>query len=300
MGLPHVVVRFYTNGTAGPHGERHCQSSCCSRPSTCCPSPTASSVRYVLGPRRRGPRRLGRARAAEPALRRAGREGLTALLAAGAFAAFLSTSTGLVVSVAGVVSQDLVRWGAGHRQGIRTFRLSTVVVVAVSLALTVVSAGVPVAHAVELTFAVAASTFCPMLLLGIWWRGLTARGAIAGIVWAVAWRWGRRVDDVRHRDRRWVRRRHDATGGRQRPAVVRDDGARVDRHPRERSRARRPDHGAAARAGHIDLNRGSFHPERWDRRPSTASRQPRRLPRRLPRRRARAAARSTRHTAART
>ena len=48
--------------------------------------------------------------------------------------------------------------------------------------LTVVSAGVPVAHAVELTFAVAASTFCPMLLLGIWWRGLTARGAIAGIV----------------------------------------------------------------------------------------------------------------------
>jgi Na+(H+)/acetate symporter ActP len=30
-------------------------------------------------------------------------------------------------------------------------------------------------------FALAASSFCPMLLLGIWWRGLTARGAIAGI-----------------------------------------------------------------------------------------------------------------------
>jgi Na+(H+)/acetate symporter ActP len=39
-----------------------------------------------------------------------------------------------------------------------------------------------VAHAVELAFAVAASTFCPLLLLGIWWRGLTARGAIAGMV----------------------------------------------------------------------------------------------------------------------
>ena len=38
------------------------------------------------------------------------------------------------------------------------------------------------AHAVELAFAVAASTFCPLLLLGIWWRGLTARGAIAGLV----------------------------------------------------------------------------------------------------------------------
>jgi Sodium:solute symporter family len=30
-------------------------------------------------------------------------------------------------------------------------------------------------------FALAASTFCPLFLLGIWWRGLTARGAIAGM-----------------------------------------------------------------------------------------------------------------------
>src|SRR6478609_4650287 len=64
-------------------------------------------------------------------------EGLTALLAAGAFAAFLSTSTGLVVSVAGVLSQDLVRWGTGHRHGIRAFRLSTVITVVVAGLLTV-------------------------------------------------------------------------------------------------------------------------------------------------------------------
>ncbi|MFI5429225.1 hypothetical protein [Aeromicrobium sp. UC242_57] len=31
-------------------------------------------------------------------------------------------------------------------------------------------------------FALAASTFCPLLMLGIWWRGLTAPGAIAGLV----------------------------------------------------------------------------------------------------------------------
>jgi Na+(H+)/acetate symporter ActP len=30
-------------------------------------------------------------------------------------------------------------------------------------------------------FALAASTFCPLLLLGIWWDGLTARGAAAGL-----------------------------------------------------------------------------------------------------------------------
>ena len=33
-----------------------------------------------------------------------------------------------------------------------------------------------------LVFAVAASTFCPLLVLGIWWRGLTARGAAAGVL----------------------------------------------------------------------------------------------------------------------
>jgi Na+(H+)/acetate symporter ActP len=37
-------------------------------------------------------------------------------------------------------------------------------------------------EAVALVFAVAASTFCPLLLLGIWWRGLTDRGAIAGVL----------------------------------------------------------------------------------------------------------------------
>ena len=54
--------------------------------------------------------------------------------------------------------------------------------IAGTLLLTLGTQGLPVAHAVELAFAVAASTFCPLLLLGIWWRGLTARGAIAGMV----------------------------------------------------------------------------------------------------------------------
>jgi Na+(H+)/acetate symporter ActP len=35
---------------------------------------------------------------------------------------------------------------------------------------------------VPLVFAVAAATFCPLLVLGIWWRGLTPAGAIAGVL----------------------------------------------------------------------------------------------------------------------
>jgi Na+(H+)/acetate symporter ActP len=35
---------------------------------------------------------------------------------------------------------------------------------------------------VGLAFAVAASTFCPLLVLGIWWRRLTPVGAAAGLL----------------------------------------------------------------------------------------------------------------------
>jgi cation/acetate symporter len=53
-------------------------------------------------------------------------------------------------------------------------------VVPVVLALTV--AGLDVSRVVGLAFAVAASSFCPLLVLGIWWRGLTGIGAAAGIL----------------------------------------------------------------------------------------------------------------------
>ena len=38
------------------------------------------------------------------------------------------------------------------------------------------------AAVVGLAFAVAAATFCPLLVLGIWWRRLTDAGALAGLV----------------------------------------------------------------------------------------------------------------------
>ncbi len=180
MGLPHVVVRFYTNRdgraarrtTVGVLGLLSC---------------------FYLLPPLYGV--LGRVYAFD--LVREGRsdsvvlelpsrvvggslgDALTALLGAGAFAAFLSTSSGLTVSVAGVLSQDLL----SHRlDGVTGFRVASTVAAVATLGLTLASSGLAVAHAVELAFAVAASTFCPLLLLGIWWRGLTAPGALAGLV----------------------------------------------------------------------------------------------------------------------
>src|SRR4051794_12834344 len=180
MGLPHVVVRFYTNrdGRAArrtTHGVLGMLSAFYLLP----------TLYGVLG-RVFASDLIAQGRTDTVVLELpqrvfggAGGDLLTALLCAGAFAAFLSTSSGLVVSVAGVIGQDLL----GRRfNGVTAFRLAGVAAVVVTLVLTLLSSGLAVAHAVELAFAVAASTFCPLLLLGIWWRGLTAPGAVAGMV----------------------------------------------------------------------------------------------------------------------
>jgi Na+(H+)/acetate symporter ActP len=103
---------------------------------------------------------------------------LASLMAAGAWAAFLSTSSGLVVSIAGVLSTDVLRSG----RGVRDFRMAAVIAGAVPLILSVAVTRLDFTEAVALVFAVAASTFCPLLVLGIWWPGLTDRGAIVGVL----------------------------------------------------------------------------------------------------------------------
>ncbi|MGC9667114.1 cation acetate symporter [Planosporangium sp. 12N6] len=102
---------------------------------------------------------------------------LGSLVAAGAFAAFLSTSSGLLTSVAGVLSTDVLGRGS-----VRDFRRAAIVAGAVPLVLALRVSDLDVSQVVGLAFAVAASSFCPLLVLGIWWRGLTAAGAAAGIV----------------------------------------------------------------------------------------------------------------------
>ena len=115
---------------------------------------------------------------------------LTAILAAGAFAAFLSTASGLAMAVAGVLDQDVVRPALGLTQGakgIRSFRLATVAATTIPCLLLLGVSGAGLATTVGLAFALTASTFCPLLMLGVWWRRLTAAGALAGMsVGAVA------------------------------------------------------------------------------------------------------------------
>ena len=178
MGLPHVVVRFYTN----PDGRA-------ARRTTLVVLGLLGMF-YVLPPVYGA---LGRVYAGElvaegrsdavvlelPARMIGGTGGelLAALLIAGAFGAFLSTSSGLTVAVAGVVSQDVVsRW----LPGVLAFRVAAIVAVAIPYAMAVLVADVGVATAVGLAFAVAASTFCPLLVLGIWSVAPHRRGSDRG------------------------------------------------------------------------------------------------------------------------
>ncbi|HEU4515102.1 MAG TPA: cation acetate symporter [Nocardioidaceae bacterium] len=181
MGLPHVVVRFYTN----PDGRAARRTTLVVL--------GLLGLFYVLPPvygalgRIYAPDLIGSGRADSVVLELPSRmlpgvagDLLSALTTAGAFAAFLSTSSGLTIAVAGVLSQDVL--GRRWFRGVRAFQAAAVVAIAVPLALAVLSDGVSVARAVGLAFAVAASTFCPLLVLGIWWRRLTDVGAIAGMV----------------------------------------------------------------------------------------------------------------------
>ncbi|MFJ6997704.1 cation acetate symporter [Streptomyces sp. NPDC003090] len=178
MGLPHVAVRFYTS----PHGRA-------ARRTTLVVLGLVGAF-YLLPPVYGA---LGRIYAPELALTGdadaavlvlpdrlvGGTAGdlLGALVAGGAFAAFLSTASGLTMSVAGVLGQDVL-----PARGVRHFRLATPLAMGVPLGLSLVASNVPVADAVGLAFAVSASSFCPLLVLGIWWRRLTPPGAVAGLL----------------------------------------------------------------------------------------------------------------------
>lgn len=184
MGLPHVVVRFYTNPT-GREARR-----------------TTVAVLGLLGlfyvwPPVYG--WLGRVYLADQpgardtmVLRLPGAvlggtwaEVLSALLAAGAFAAFLSTASGLLMAVAGVLDQDIVRRLVRSRRPATTpsqsFRFAVLFALLLPLGIATFRSTFGISLVVGYAFAIAASTFAPLLVLGVWWRGLSRAGAIAGV-----------------------------------------------------------------------------------------------------------------------
>jgi cation/acetate symporter len=187
MGLPHILVRFYTN----PDG--HAARRTTVRVLTLLGLFYAFPAVYGALGRALTPQlyMTGQTDSVVLTLPRAAWPGtvgtlLGALTAAGAFAAFLSTSSGLLVSLAGTISHDV--WprlrretaggGAVRRSRFRVAALGAMVVPAL---LALLAESVDISILVGWAFAIAASTFCPVFLLGVWWTRLSARGAAVGM-----------------------------------------------------------------------------------------------------------------------
>jgi cation/acetate symporter len=107
------------------------------------------------------------------------------LVAAGGLAAALSTAAGLLLVVSSAVSHDLLkralRPGITERGELIAARVSAGAAVLVAGYLGVNPPGF-VAQVVAFAFGLAASSFFPVIILGIFWHRATREGAIAGML----------------------------------------------------------------------------------------------------------------------
>ena len=107
------------------------------------------------------------------------------IMAAVAFATILAVVAGLTLASVSAISHDVfarvIRGGnVSEREEIRVSRISTVVLGALVVLLGLAFEGQNVAYLVSLALAVAASTNFPLLILTMYWPGLTTKGAIWG------------------------------------------------------------------------------------------------------------------------
>jgi cation/acetate symporter len=177
IGLPHILVRFYTNRDG--QGARRTTAVVIALLSCFYVFPALfAALGRLEAPGLYVTSQTDSVVLVLPRLVSAGVAGtlLGALVAAGAFAAFLSTSSGLLISMAGAVSHDILG------RGVRAFRLAAVALGVIATALGLLVAGISINLLVGWAFAIAASSFGPLLLLGIWWRRLTWVGALIGLV----------------------------------------------------------------------------------------------------------------------
>ena len=116
-----------------------------------------------------------------------GGTGFLGFIAAVAFATILAVVAGLTLSGAAALSHDLwvnvVRGArASQREQLRVARIATVLLGALSIGLGIAFKGQNVAYMVGLAFAIAASANFPALVLSVFWRRFTTRGAQASML----------------------------------------------------------------------------------------------------------------------
>ena len=106
-------------------------------------------------------------------------------ISAVAFATILAVVSGLALAGASSISHDLygmvIKGGAANEQDeIRVSKIATLVLGVLAIFLGIVFENQNVAFMVGLAFAIAASCNFPVLVMSIFWRGMTTRGALVG------------------------------------------------------------------------------------------------------------------------
>ena len=110
---------------------------------------------------------------------------VSGLVAAGGLAAALSTADGLLLTISNALVRDLCyRGSAKEASPEQRVILTKFTLLAVALAAAFVAALKPseILPLVSASFSLAASAFVPVMVLGIFWRGTTRQGAVAGML----------------------------------------------------------------------------------------------------------------------
>ncbi|WP_219495687.1 cation acetate symporter [Proteus terrae] len=106
-------------------------------------------------------------------------------ISAVAFATILAVVAGLTLAGASAVSHDLyanvIKNGhADERQELKVSKITVVILGVVAIGLGILFEKQNIAFMVGLAFSIAASCNFPIILLSMYWKGLTTRGAVAG------------------------------------------------------------------------------------------------------------------------
>jgi cation/acetate symporter len=111
---------------------------------------------------------------------------LSGITCAGAFAAFMSTFSGLLVSMTGALAHDvygrMLRPQSTPAQRMRAFKISAVIVGTVAIGLGTQVEQFQINFMVGQAFAIAAASYFPLLFMCVWWRGMTMKGAATGML----------------------------------------------------------------------------------------------------------------------
>jgi Na+(H+)/acetate symporter ActP len=111
---------------------------------------------------------------------------LSGITCAGAFAAFMSTFSGLLVSMTGALAHDvygrMLRPKSTPDQRMKAFKVCAVAVGAVAIVLGMQVEPFQINFMVGQAFAIAAASYFPLLFMSAWWRGMTMKGAATGML----------------------------------------------------------------------------------------------------------------------